>query len=473
MADFTLCSIDEGWIHDCVPSIMVPVKGKKCPPIPSATSIIRASHNTYGDSEMLGYYAKGGYYATLPNGMTYESSLFRLKSNPKYNTGFSTMLHCDGPVAVAIHMANPSWYPRRGQVRVWDARERGYATPKKGDNSYFMSVGNVYCVWYDNAEIPDTVADMEIDEIIQYFETTSGDRSHSLSQPLGTGNYVTINGKRYSGSYAIWAKNLVTAKDLNAPCLVRYGEHISHQKLAFETAKLETGIFEAYMNAVEALPKDEINWFATILDLVELIIAGVTGNLRVMAKNVPQLAADAWLSYRYVYNTTKMDVEDLGALRTRMQQLKSMCKIMENPEIATFGTATADGAVIRVSLTYSASDIIKVDNFLENTERMLVYDAWDLIPFSFIVDWFYSVGDLLHDESLRSYAMKLQPTAAWCSVSYTNKSKDGTIYKRYFRYRLAGVPGRPDTFSYRVGPNATTLSVKHSLDSLAIVIGML
>lgn len=475
MSDFTLCSIEEDyWVNSCVPAIMVPVKGKKCPKLPSETHIFRSSPNSFGDSDMVGYHAEGGYYATPKPGRTYKSyiTVYGNKSD-RYNTGFGAMVRCEGNVAIAIHMANPSWYPDQGQVRVWDARLRGYARPHKVDGgSYVMLVENVQSYWYSRSRIPDTVADMSIDEIIDYMDQ-SGAKWHNNDQPEGYGDYVTVDGKSYSASYAIWAKNLVREPKLNAPTLARYGEHITLNGLSFQRAKLEAGIYEAYMHAVEALPKDEMNWFATILDLVQLIIACVTGNIKVVAKTLPQLAADAWLSYRYVYNTTRMDVEDMGELRSRTQKLDSMCKIMRNPEISTFGVANADGAIIRVSLTYSASEVLQVNNFLDNTWRLLAYDAWDLIPFSFIVDWFYSVGDLLHDDSLHSYAMKLQPAAAWCSVSYTNVGGDGTNYKRYFRYRLAGVPGRPDTYSYRTGPNATTLSVKHSIDSLAIVIGML
>lgn len=473
MSDFTLCSIREHWVQSCTPAVMVPIKGKKCPPAPGITRITRASQDSCGDSEMYGYYVKGSYYAKPKPDVTYDSSVFELALSDEYNTGFSTMVHCDGPIAVAIHMSNPDWYPKRGQVRIWDARQDGYARPYQTDSgNYIMSVYLYNCYWYNNIWIPDDIAEMEVDEIIDYFKA-SGEKRHAMESPDGIDQYVVIDGKTCSLPYAIWDGNLSQQRGIDATYLAKYGERIWHNKLCFESERLETGIYDAYMQAIEALPKDEINWFATILDLVELIIAGVTGNIRVVAKNLPQFAADAWLSYRYVYNTTKMDIDDMGELRSRMQKLKGMCDNMRNPTITTFGMANADGAVVRVSLTYSVSEILKVDNFLENTQRMLAYDAWDLIPFSFIVDWFYSVGDLLHDESLRSYAMKLQPAAAWCSVSYTMKSKDGTNVKRYFRYRLAGVPGRPSTYSYRVGPNATTLSVKHSIDSLAIIIGML
>lgn len=481
MSDFVLlyAGIDawrdkHGRLHGA--AIAVPKKGKQPPKAPEGRTVIdRTANVDFGSSEMIGCHIRGGYENSLNAENIYDCSYSRIGKNSTTTTGLAYMIKVDFNYAIRVSHHNPSWYPGLGMIEIVDARNSGYAYENGDTYPYYYrkySASGVYSRWWSKIPIPLTIQDMSIDEIIDYCESFSAGRNND--QPSDDSEYEIVVGNRHYGQgYYLDRHGLVNPRTLDPSGSERFGECIKHNRLRFHQALLDDSIYFAYYNALDSLPKDEINWFATILDLVELVIAVITGNIKLATDNIPKLLSKAWLSYRYAYSTTKMDVEEIGDTRHRLRKIEEMYNKRKDTLITAFGTSEKDGTVTRVSLTYSASDILELDNFLETTKRMLLYDAWDMIPFSFIVDWFVAVGDMFHEKSLKSYAMKLKPVTAWCSVSYTSKSRNGATVERYFRYRLAGIPGRPIGYKYIVGPNASTLSVKHSLDSLAIVIGML
>lgn len=139
--------------------------------------------------------------------------------------------------------------------------------------------------------------------------------------------------------------------------------------------------------------------------------------LALLKKRNLKTMADFWLWYKYSYKTTELDVREfIRVLSFSMQQPKD--------SIAKWGKR------------YSGSTTIKGQN-LSCTSHYLVYykpvswgilqtlgldfnctNLWDLVPFSFVADWFENLGDIF--SQLDSYARLTRVPIS--SVLMTTKS---------------------------------------------------
>lgn len=123
-----------------------------------------------------------------------------------------------------------------------------------------------------------------------------------------------------------------------------------------------------------------------------------------------KLAGDAWLTYRYVYNTTKSDIQDfLGKLDVAFGSFEDQCHTIRSG--TTVGKVNHHlTARLSPPVTYSPSESFnilysKVKSLNWRLRSMGVYPSlanlWDIVPYSFMVDWFLPVGDLLSELNTR------------------------------------------------------------------------
>lgn len=180
---------------------------------------------------------------------------------------------------------------------------------------------------------------------------------------------------------------------------------------------------EAYIKACESFPQAEINALGNLIESI--------GVVRSILKGRPPKVSwkEFWLGYRYSYTTTRLDIEAYADLNRRLSA------VIDYPEIKLHGQAERDGIVCHVVASVAPSSILTPDisGFLKTIGLELnLANAWDVVPFSFIADWFLHVGDFL--ESLDSYdqALNMPVYDVWTSFQ-TSDSNQST----YFR-----VPGR-------------------------------
>lgn len=242
------------------------------------------------------------------------------------------------------------------------------------------------------------------------------------------------------GEFGFWlSKCLGLPSDVSGPIKVRHFQ-------------------EAFRMAQEKLPKTSTNGLANALDVVALL-RDIRQNPTVTIDRGSKLAKNAWLSYRYAYSTTKADIQEAAELANRLMAI--------DPIIESYGSV-ADGTV-----SYFCELVVTTDQFLPPKtksliERLKLYgvelnftNAWDMIPYSFVVDWFADISSLMQgmDEWLDTSSLDIKEV--WYSA--INSYPDGR--KSYFRWS-GSPPGLP-SFSQHVSHSGTTW-LKRVADAISL-----
>jgi hypothetical protein len=153
----------------------------------------------------------------------------------------------------------------------------------------------------------------------------------------------------------------------------------------------------AYLDALSSVQHAWDNGVSNVSEFIKFFV-----NLFVHHKvEVPKNWRDGWLSYRYVYSTTKLDQEELASdlqseLRKMLQQGKRYVKVHGSHTMELAGTTvTCRVSVFLKNRVYDFLDkcLIWLEEFGLKPD---LYLAWDMTPYSFIVDWFLPIGDTLN-----------------------------------------------------------------------------
>jgi hypothetical protein len=193
----------------------------------------------------------------------------------------------------------------------------------------------------------------------------------------------------------------------------------------------------ALADAMSALPEVSANSIQNVLELA----SGVKGVAKSLSRGFSSMLQDlsrglkssadprnAWLSWRYVYNTTKMDINDYKEVTSRLLNMN------QGLTFKVHGVGQGDGFSIRCVRQYRNSDF---DITSYDTRRMLetygfklsAYNMWDMVPFSFMVDWFTHVGPKLELAENWNRHYDFVPTDVW--YSYHEQLQHGYIYYRW------------------------------------------
>lgn len=147
--------------------------------------------------------------------------------------------------------------------------------------------------------------------------------------------------------------------------------------------RLKQNAFYAAIEGVNTLSNNMIQniieWGSALRDLSR-------GRVR-----IPSNAADGWLSYRYVYTTTRLDME-------QMQQYLRSLNVIDYPDtFAYHGAYSVDGVTCRCTVTLKSRALQGLKGLYtwlyEYGLQPNGYVLWDFCPFSFVLDWFIPVGD--------------------------------------------------------------------------------
>lgn len=185
---------------------------------------------------------------------------------------------------------------------------------------------------------------------------------------------------------------------------------------------------DSYIAAAQELPVASANTLQNMLELGSLISKLVHGNFSSL-KDFTNLK-NLWLGYRYSYNTTKLDISDYRSVTSRLLALDGI------PTITTHGSVTYDEYRVRTSIEVKAEEVIPHDAssfFKVFNAKISLVNTWDAIPWSFVVDWFLHVGDVLERLEACASAYNLNPVSCWSSIERLG----GKFYLR-FPYAYSG-----------------------------------
>jgi hypothetical protein len=213
----------------------------------------------------------------------------------------------------------------------------------------------------------------------------------------------------------------------------------------FTDGREAVGYAEAYFNALDNLPQlatNNIANLAQLVDSVRLLLDIYHGDLASLPrdmKGILNLSKEAWLAYRYSYLTTKSDIEELAMYAQRIDELANRCieKINVKGQYVD-----AQGYVYGCSFDVETRSLMpaSVRELLSSRHMMgragLALDlenAWDLVPFSFVVDWFVPIGDWLHKITTKNECLDLIITNHWYTKHGTETVLESEVrfYQRF------------------------------------------
>lgn len=149
----------------------------------------------------------------------------------------------------------------------------------------------------------------------------------------------------------------------------------------------------ALKEACESFPKLSDNSIQNILEVAGFIKALVVDH-RI---EIPKSLSEGWLAYRYQYSTTKMDVNEAIRYVHRRMDLGDL-----DQGISCYGHAQTTFKDVDITCQCRVKIRPKNVGYLAKIWRALdeygltpdFYVIWDMVPYSFMVDWFLPIGDL-------------------------------------------------------------------------------
>lgn len=142
-----------------------------------------------------------------------------------------------------------------------------------------------------------------------------------------------------------------------------------------------------------ALPN--VNNFENLKDLKE-IRKQLPPLLKLLRRHNFKTLAEFWLWYRYSYSTSKLDLKAYWKFFQEVQKEKDTVHGKQHIAVRYYNNGISDSS--------STSEVTTVhcycDTFHASVWSCLGLDfnlsnTWDLIPFSFVVDWFINLNDIL------------------------------------------------------------------------------
>jgi hypothetical protein len=195
----------------------------------------------------------------------------------------------------------------------------------------------------------------------------------------------------------------------------------------------------AYKSAIDSMPKLNDNSISNALEIVSFLKSLVFEHRIEIPRSLKDLVSEAWLGYRYSYSTTTLDAEETVKYIARRMASKYRDRSSDT-WLPSYGSAsvTHDGIPVTMKCRVMYND----DTFhcYENAWDALyeyglqpnLYVIWDMIPFSFVIDWALPIGDIASamDASAHLPSLKYKLSQPLYSLQYTKQ--EGELNVRHY-----------------------------------------
>lgn len=236
-------------------------------------------------------------------------------------------------------------------------------------------------------------------------------------------------------------------------------------------------VSELYRDAMNSVTCNT-NTIANIKEVVDIIKDIKSGNIGSLLSDIPtylkskqfkKAAASSWLGYRYAYNTTKSDIKEYKDKLTSLLNYDSGSHIVRSGKTVKEGTA-------HCKVVYADRALNSVQQLYVLLKRMGLcldaYNTWDMIPLSFVADWFLPIGDFLEDFSQNWVADTAifdigTITTSW-KWTHTVQDTAGCYDVSYYSRSVTTEP--PEFESYSEDPSTKTV-LKRIVDAGALLLG--
>jgi len=94
---------------------------------------------------------------------------------------------------------------------------------------------------------------------------------------------------------------------------------------------------------------------------------------------------------------------------------------------------------------------------------------WDLVPYSFIVDWFIPIGDILHGHDMdQIYNRTFDISNIWYSLTYDRLSDAGNVMHYYTRWAESDTPNLNGFYTIETNSTTGKTVAMRILDALSL-----
>jgi hypothetical protein len=225
----------------------------------------------------------------------------------------------------------------------------------------------------------------------------------------------------------------------------------------------------AYLDCLDHVPQMNENNISNIIEIVSLL-KGIIIDHKV---DIPDSLSSLWLSYRYTYGTGKSDIEDAIRFQRRVVD-----NDMFHQGFDCYGASSQivgeTSVTCRCRITMRQKELEYLDKISAGLYKYGLtpsfYAIWDMIPYSFIVDWFIPIGDMLNGlDKRRMYDRTYTMSDIWFSLKYEFQDDEGR-YSAYTRWSSSGLPEFQGYYSLEdVGTPSNKVLGFRILDALSLI----
>lgn len=187
-------------------------------------------------------------------------------------------------------------------------------------------------------------------------------------------------------------------------------------------------------------------------------------------KRVVKDAADMFLSTKY---GPRLTYGDLGVMTNNILgniPPKSKTSQQLDESVYVFGHKYTGYQRIQFNWTFTGINAL-AENLRQRNIKFDLTDAWDLVPYSFVVDWFFGVGDALEKFQTNERMSRLDVSNIWHTIKL-NGSR--TLEKEGSRYTINNTlycrRNLPFLLPGSISPTSQPVAHQHIVEESALLV---
>lgn len=184
--------------------------------------------------------------------------------------------------------------------------------------------------------------------------------------------------------------------------------------------------------------------------------------LKIKPSTCARGAQDMWLKYRYVYNTSISDIEEITRYCT---QLAGDRLIFRSKAKEGIGTMTCK------VITELSDDLSAFGRLQKYGVAPDLYNIWDMVPYSFVVDWFTDIGSILESISNRQWALHYKVQSVTLSWKWRTLLPTDLGLVPFVHYERFVTPELPPYIPYVRNHVGTRTILFRVLDGISLFVG--
>lgn len=225
---------------------------------------------------------------------------------------------------------------------------------------------------------------------------------------------------------------------------------------------------QAFLQAAHTIPVMNTNNLQNLQAAFQLLRGVLSRNLTISLS--PQ---NVWLAYRYSYMTTKQDMEDIAEFCRLTSHYKAGIDAVHGSYL------DENGVQWRCTLRMHNREVSGIKGVSDQLYQLGLNPVdpkiiWDMIPYSFILDWIFPIGSSIETICDRKWftTEHWDIDSIWYSMSYTTSVDDPSgsySYNVYNRWSEISIPDLNDYYYVEDHHASLRTSIMRIIDGICLV----